>query len=259
MRRLFWFLFQLLEKGTSSYYKPNTFSFATKRKSYQKDSLVCRHHHKLRSPVFHSQVGKNLRTRHICLYRLRHIVLHHRHMLVRSGMEHILRSVFLKYLFHTGLVGNISHDGMSFQIPPVVHQLQSHVMKQSLGLVHQNQHIRIERSHLPHYLATYRAGSTGYHHPLSFQVRRYRLHVNLYRFTLQQVFYLYLLYLTHRQVLAVPFAERRCSQQLYAVLHHAVGKVGLLQLIHLQRRHNHSLHSHAVQQIYQVIIVCHHR
>ena len=55
------------------------------------DSLVRRHHHELTDAVLHREVGNDLCAVNIIQDSFRGIVLHHRHMLIGSGMEHVFR------------------------------------------------------------------------------------------------------------------------------------------------------------------------
>ena len=54
------------------------------------DGLVGRHHDKLLHSVFGTEVGNDFRAPHIVLHALAGVVLHHRHVLVGSGMEYVV-------------------------------------------------------------------------------------------------------------------------------------------------------------------------
>ena len=62
--------------------------------------LIGRNHHELLHPIFHGQVGNDSCTVDIVLHGLARIILHHRHMLVGSGMEHIVRTEHLEHSLH---------------------------------------------------------------------------------------------------------------------------------------------------------------
>ena len=62
--------------------------------------FVGRNHHKFLDAILHAQVGYHLCTVYIVLHSLRGIVLHHRHVLVSSSMEYIVRLELLENTLH---------------------------------------------------------------------------------------------------------------------------------------------------------------
>ena len=66
--------------------------------------LVRRNHHKFLDPIFHRKIRKNACSHDIVLNRLIDVILHHRHMLVSSSMEDILRTIFFEYAFDPCLI-----------------------------------------------------------------------------------------------------------------------------------------------------------
>ena len=100
--------------------------------------LVRTDHHEFLRSVFHRQVSNHTRAIDIVLYRLLRIVLHHRHMFIGSGMEHIFRLVFGKDILHASLFTDTRHDGFRFQGWEILLHHQSDVVHRCLCLVYQD-------------------------------------------------------------------------------------------------------------------------
>ena len=67
------------------------YSFAASHHVRRVHSLVGGHHHEAANAVFDRKVGQDLRAEDVVLDALARVVLHHRHVLVRRGVEDIFR------------------------------------------------------------------------------------------------------------------------------------------------------------------------
>ena len=120
--------------------------------------LVGTDHHEFLYAVFHRQVGHNLRAFHIVLYALAGIVFHHWHMLVGSGMEHVVGMVFPENGFHVALVADGGHYGFGLDVRILAGHHQAAVVLWGFGLVDEHQLPGVKLGNLPDYFAADTAG-----------------------------------------------------------------------------------------------------
>lgn len=207
--------------------------------------LVRRNHHKLLRAILHRQVRNHPRTVDIVLHRNRRIILHHRHMLIRCRMEHIVRTVLRKDTLHVRLVCNTRHNRPVLDLRKLLRHHQPDVMHRRLRLVNQHHLRRFEARHLTHHLTTDTARSTRNQDLLAFQQHPDGIHIHLNLVTRQQVLNLHLVQMARRQVrLPVPRLRRRhhhdvdtCRDEL---IHH---RRILPEQLTLQRRHQQRIHA----------------
>ena len=176
-------------------------------------------------------------------------------MLVGCRMENVLRLVTSEDFLHTRHIGDIGNDSLGINISPTVLQLQTDIMQRSFSLVHKNQLIRIERSHLTHNLTTDRPGSTCNHHSLAFQMRSNFVNINFDRITLQQILYLNFFQLGTIQKLIVPLAQWRSRHQLYVMCQQAVCHIRMFERFHFCRRNDNGMHIPVIQILNQRVII----
>ncbi len=131
--------------------------------------LISRYHHKLLHAVFHAQVSDHLRTIYIIKDRLAGVVLHHRHMLIGSSMEHVVRTERLKHLLHTRIMTDARHQSFRLYIREFPFHHQADIVLRRLSLVYQHHGSRLIHSYLTHHLRTDTTRSTCNHDTLTTQ------------------------------------------------------------------------------------------
>ena len=131
--------------------------------------LVGRDHHELLHPVFHGVVSDDLRTPDIVQHSLRGVVLHHRHMLVGSSMEHVVRPERTEDLLHTALTADTRHHHLRLNVREVPRHHQTDIVLGRLGLVDEHHLGRFEGGHLAHHLRTDTTGRTSDQHTRTLQ------------------------------------------------------------------------------------------
>ena len=201
--------------------------------------LVGADHHELLHAVFHGQVGHDLRAFHVVLNALAGIVLHHRHMLVGGGVEHVVGTVFSEDGFHVALVADGGHDGIGLDFRELAGHHQATVVLRCLCLVYQYQLVRSELGNLLHDLAADATRRTGYQDALVLEQCLDGREVNLYLVAGQQVLDFNLPELGRGDVaLAVPFHGGVHGIDGDAVLDEQVHHLGILhEFLLFQRRH----------------------
>ena len=118
------------------------------------DSLIGRNHHKLLNAILNAKVGNDLCTVYIVLNTLAWIVLHHRHVLVGSGMEHIIGTECREYLLHTVELANACYNSLGWYVGELAHHHQADIVLRSLGLVDKHHIRRLIHSNLTYHLGT---------------------------------------------------------------------------------------------------------
>ena len=219
--------------------------------------LVRRHHHKLLCPILHSQVCNDTRTLHIITHTLSRIILHHRHMLIRRRMKHIIGTIYTENLLHAFLHANITHDGFRLDVGPFARHHQTYIMQRRLRLIYQNKLLRSKFGNLAHYLASDAAGSSRYQNTLSGKQFLHRFQVDFYLVARQQIFNIHLLKLTMVKItLTVPLLRGRNHIDSYTCLYQPLHHFGIIpnRLI-LQGRNQQSMHSEVLHLLHQMLIV----
>ena len=191
--------------------------------------LIRGNHHKLLRSVLHGKVSYHTSSTNVILHSHPRIILHHRHVLIRCCMEHIVRPVFRENLLHTFLVCDTCHDGLSCNIRMFFSHFQTNIMHRSLSLIHQYQFGRFKFSHLSNHLTSDRPSSTCNEDILSMQQISYHLHIHLNLVSWQQILNVHLMQSVELQMRT--FIPR------------------------LSRREHHDFYSSTYQSIYQSIIL----
>lgn len=137
------------------------YSFAASHHVRRVHSLVGGHHHEAANAVFDRKVGQDLRAEDVVLDALARVVLHHRHVLVRRGVEDIFRKEGFEYVLHPVSLGDRRHHGGAWHRREVMRHHPADVVLRSLRGVDQHKGRRAERRHLAHYLAADASGGTG--------------------------------------------------------------------------------------------------
>ena len=137
------------------------YSFAASHHVRRVHSLVGGHHHEAANAVFDRKVGQDLRAEDVVLDALARVVLHHRNVLVRRGVEDIFRKEGFEYVLHPVSLGDRCHHGGAWHRREVMRHHPADVVLRSLRGVDQHKGRRAERRHLAHYLAADASGGTG--------------------------------------------------------------------------------------------------
>ena len=155
--------------------------------------LVRRDHHEPRHAVPHGEVGKHLRAIDVVLDALAGVVLHHRDVLVRGGVEHVLRAEVLEYVLHPPGVRDRGHNSGARDGRVVVPHHKADVVLRGLCRVDQHKLRRAERRHLPHDLAADAARGPGDQHAAAMEGLRHGLEVHPDLVPREEVVYAHLL------------------------------------------------------------------
>lgn len=131
------------------------YPFAASHHVRRVHSLIGGHHHEAANAVFDRKVGQDLRAEDVVLDALARIVLHHRNVLVRRGVEDIFRKERFEYVLHPVSLGDRRHHGGAWHRREVTRHHPADVVLRSLRGVDQHKGRRAERRHLAHYLAAY--------------------------------------------------------------------------------------------------------
>ena len=129
--------------------------------------LVRRNHDKLLDAVFYGHVGNNLCAVNVVDYGLGRVVLHHWDMLVRSGMEDIIRPEIPEDIIHSGTAADAGYNHLAGNIREVLGHHKADVVLGSFGLVDEHHAGGLELRHLPYYLHADRTSRAGYKHLLA--------------------------------------------------------------------------------------------
>ncbi len=125
------------------------------------DGLVGRDHDELAGAVTNGKVGNDTRAVDVVLDRHGGVVLHHRHVLVGSGVEDVLGTMLAEDLLHVGRIADGAYDGPARDIGMMAGHIEADVVHRRLGLVDEDKFGRSELSDLANHLAADTAGSTG--------------------------------------------------------------------------------------------------
>ena len=170
--------FPLLQRLVETLHIDLTDSLRTTHHIRGVHSLVGRDHHEFLHTVFHTQIGDDLRTIYIIIHGLRRVILHHRHMLIGGGMEHVVGLELTEDLLHTALVADTRHHGLRGNLRESLGHHQTNVVLRGLGLVDEHQRSGLELGHLTHDLRTDTTGRTGDQHSLVGEQLGHRLQVH---------------------------------------------------------------------------------
>lgn len=137
------------------------YSFAASHHVRRVHRLVGGHHHEAAHAVFDRKVGQDLRAEDVVLDALARVVLHHRNVLVRRGVEDIFRKEGFEYVLHPVSLGDRRHHGGAWHRREVMRHHPADVVLRSLGGVDQHHLRRCERRDLADDLAADASGGTG--------------------------------------------------------------------------------------------------
>ena len=137
------------------------YSFAASHHVRRVHSLVGGHHHEAANAVFDRKVGQDLRAEDVVLDALARVVLHHRNVLVRRGVEDIFRKERFEYVLHPVSLGDRRHHGGAWHRREVMRHHPADVVLRSLRGVDQHHLRRCERRDLADDLAADASGGTG--------------------------------------------------------------------------------------------------
>ena len=222
--------------------------------------LVGRHHHKLLHAVLHAQVCNHLRTIDVVLHSLRGVVLHHRHMLVGSSMEHIVGLELPEDSLHAVSLANARHHRLSLYLWIIVGHHQPDIVFRRLSLVNQYHCLRFILSNLSHQFTADAAGSTGNQDTATVEQFTHRLHVHLNLIAGQQVFHadLFQLDVPHPtaflQVRSTEFLGTLGHEYLHPRGQQLVLKVRVIaETLCLQWRDQHCFYFQSVNNWFQIV------
>ena len=156
-------------------------------------SLIRRYHHEFLHTILHTYISNHLRSVNIIQHRLTWVILHHRHMLICSCMEHIIWSVPVEQSIHSGYTADAGHNHICIYIREFPCHHKTDIMLRGFCLVYQNHLLWFERSYLTNHLRTDTACRTGNQYAFILQQFCHRLQVDIYLSTWKQIFYRHLL------------------------------------------------------------------
>jgi len=102
-------------------------------------------------------------------------------------MEEIVGTVVVEDRLHALAMGDAHHDGLTADLRIQGGHHQSDVVLRCLGLIDENQLLRVEARNLPHNLGADAARRTGDHHLLAGKHLANGRHVDTYLVTRQQI------------------------------------------------------------------------
>ena len=102
-------------------------------------------------------------------------------------MEHIVRTIDTENAIHPSPVVDTRHDNLSINVGKLFLHHQAYVVLRCLCLINQNHLLRLENCYLPHHLRTNGTGRTGNQDTFPSQQFTYRLQIDIYLFSRQQV------------------------------------------------------------------------
>ena len=219
--------------------------------------LVGGNHHKLPHAVFHAEVCHYLRAVNIVVDGLGWRVLHHGHVLIGRGVEHVVGAVGLENLVHQLLLRDACHYGLAVDAWEMLAHHQPDVVLRSLGGVDEHHVGGVERRHLPHYLRADASGRARDEYGAVSQHGANGVDVNLYLVSWKKVGNLNLLELARVDFLAlVPFlhvfhhvdADVLAEEQ---VLQRAV----LAEIPYHQWRHQHGVYFLVLYHVHEACVV----
>ena len=116
-------------------------------------------------------------------------------MLICGSVEHVVRPVLTEHRLHSGLTVNTAHNHLTIHIREIPLHHEHNVVLGRLRLINQNHLFRLEFSHLPYNLHTYRPCRPGNQYSFLPQKFPYSIQIYLYLLARQQILYTYLLQL----------------------------------------------------------------
>ena len=202
------------------------------------NSLIGRNHNELLNAILHAQVGYYLSTPDVVLNTFARIILHHRHMLICSCMEHIIRFKMTENFLHTVFLTDRSNHGFGLDIRIIVLHHQANIVQRSLSLIYQHHFSRFVDSNLTNHFRTDRTGSTCNKHPLSTKQSTYTIHIHLNFLTRKQVFNLHLTQtnLTLWVLVLLPLFGILSDKYLYTSLYQQILKLAVFSKLFVSQR-----------------------
>ena len=183
--------------------------------------LVGRYHDELLHAVLHTHVCDDLRAVDVVQHRLRGVVFHHGHVLVGSGVEHIVELILAKQRVHARLAADARDDDPRVHVGELVLHHQADVVLRCLCLVDENHLCRLIDGNLSHHLRTDATCRARNEDALARQLTAYRLHIHLDLVAGQQVF--------HADLLQLDVIHVACP--LLGALHHVDAQSGIDQSV----------------------------
>ncbi len=139
------------------------------------------------TPVLVRHVGHHARAAHVVLDRLARVPLHHRHVLVRRGVEHHGRGVAGEDGAHPLPVADVGHAGRQVEVGVRAVQLPLNLEERRLRPLDQHHLPGPEPGHLPAQLAADAAAGPGDEHHAVLDQLLQRLEVQRHRLAPEQV------------------------------------------------------------------------
>ena len=191
--------------------------------------LVGRYHDKFLGSVFHRHICYHARSIYIILHCLSGIVLHHWHMLIGCGMEHIVGTMHTEDALHTLGISDACHYCLAINIRIILLHVETHVVHGCFGLVDEHQSFWFEQCNLLNHFRTYRPSGSCYEYDLILQQTTYGFHIHLNLVARQQILNIHLPHLQVKHLaFAVPFLSRGHHHNLYACLRQTVNQFLIL-------------------------------
>ena len=150
--------------------------------------LVGGYHHELLSAVLDGKVGDDAGAGYVVAHCFDGVVFHHGHVLVGSGVEHVVGPVRGEELFHVFTVCDCGNHGEARYVGELAAHEQLHVVHGRLGLVYEYHLGGVIDGCLLDHFAAYAAGGAGDEYLLAVELAAYLFHIHLYLLAGQEVF-----------------------------------------------------------------------
>ena len=222
--------------------------------------LVRGYHHELLGAVLHGHIGNDLGAVDVVHDRLGGVVLHHGHMLVRRGMENIVRTEGAEHAFHARTAADAGDHHLAGDVREIPGHHEADIVLRGFRLVDEHHFGGLEAGHLAHDFHADGAGRTGDEDPFAGKLFLHRLQVHADFRAGQQVLYAHLFEL---DIVVLDFSVFYAGFRglVGHVNFYAVGNADILhflvvpELVHPERAHQHGLNAFLPDDGSQVIVL----